>query len=70
MGLTGTIEHTEWAIRCGCGEILPQSGEEAARKIADRMNSMKIAERHGTAEVLYRRIVTTDWRADREPANA
>lgn len=63
-----SIEHSEWAVRCGCGEILPQMSEEAARVTVTVWNSREVSRRHGTASLAYRRVLVTDWEDAHEPA--
>lgn len=60
--MTGSVEISEYAVICGCGEILPQSSEEGAIAVMQRWNSREIAQRHGVCRVAYRRVITTDWR--------
>lgn len=68
--MLGQVEYSEFAVRCGCGEILTQVDERRAREAVAGYNEREISVRHGAATLVYRRVIVTDWRAVDEPTSA
>lgn len=46
----------EWAVRCGCGEILEQPDEDIARRALELVTT-----KHGEPTLLRRDVVVSEW---------
>lgn len=59
----------EYAMQCGCGEILAQVDEPTARTAVASFNEHRIADMHGPAKLVYRKVITSDWRTVSDPTS-
>lgn len=67
--MPGSASRSEFAVRCGCGEILAQVDEQRAREAVAGYNERQIAVAHGPATLVQRIVLTTDWGPVDEPTS-